>query len=578
MKAIFDIETDGVNASKVWCIAAQIYGMPWETYFFDPSEVGNFKQWLVDNEIDTLIGHNIIGFDIPVLNKLLDLDWSGDIEDTLVMARLDDPSRKNSLGAWGERLNFPKDNFKEFNKYSEEMKEYCIQDVRVTYRVYDMLKGQMLNPNALKLEHEVAAIIHQQKENGWKMDYIKASRLLAKLKGEMFKAENEVREVFKPLPVWVPMNHPLDKLFKGKFINQEYSARFQAQLDKGGQFNEEGDWGHFTYPEFNLGSRQQIIKYLIHFGWEPKRFTEHGQAIVSEEILESIDIPEGKLIAKYLMLQKRTGLVSSWLNELHIDDERIHGNVNSCGTRTGRMTHNKPNLAQVPAVYSPYGEDCRELFIVEKGYKLVGVDASGLELRMLAHYINDEDYIKEILEGDIHTANQNAAGLETRDQAKTFIYALLYGGGDGKIGEIVGGGVKEGKDLKDKFFTALPAMKELRDKVTEESQGGTILGLDGRKLKVNSPHTALNTLLQSAGAIVMKKALVILDHAIPLNLIDAKFVGNIHDEFQLEVREDQADALGELAVNAIIAAGEEFKMNCPLDGEYKVGLNWKETH
>ena len=575
MKAIFDIETDGINASKIWCIAAQIYGMPWETKFFDPDDIHLFEPWLIENDIDTLIGHNIIGFDIPVLKKFRLLKGEYKIEDTLVMARLDEPSRRNSLGDWGERLNFPKDDYNDWTHYNEDMKHYCIQDVKVTYRVYELLLNQRLTQGALDLEHEVAEIIHQQKVNGWKMDFVKASQLLAKLKGEMYLAEEEVRAVFKPLPVWVPLNHPGDKCYKK---DGTISSRYQKQLDKGAKYNDDNEWGYDTYPEFNLGSRQQIARYLQHFGWEPKKFTEHGSPIVSEEILENVEIPEGKLIARYLMLQKRVGLVSSWLDEIHLDDERIHGNVNSCGARTCRMTHSKPNLAQVPASYSPYGEECRELFVVDKGYRLVGCDASGLELRMLAHYIDVEDYTKEILEGDIHTANQNAAGLETRDQAKTFIYALLYGGGDSKIGQIVGGGAKEGKALKEKFFTALPAMKELRDKVTAEAESGTIIGLDGRKLHVNSSHTALNTLLQSAGAIVMKRALVILRQAANVEGLDYKFVGNIHDEIQTEVREDQTEVFGELAVLAIKAAGDYYGMNCPLDGEYKVGLNWKETH
>jgi len=579
IKAVFDIETNGLNPSVIWCIAAQIVGSWEEPEFFDPSSVKDFPKWLSDNKVDTLVGHNIIGFDLPVLNKLLDFHWVGGIEDTLVMSRLDNPSREggNSLESWGKRLFFPKGDYDDWTNYSDEMKEYCIQDVKVTSRVYSMMIQQKLSSESLILEHQVATIINQQKINGWQFNTKEAINLLAELKQEMFNAEDEVRKVFVPLPVWVPLNHPLDKLYKGKFIDQVYSSRFQAQLDKGAEFNEEGEWGHNTYPPFNLGSRQQIARYLIHFGWEPTEYTEKGSVIVSETILEDIEFPEGKLIARYLMIQKRVAMVSSWIDAVDVN-ERIHGHVNSCGAVTGRMTHSKPNLAQVPASYSPYGVECRKLFTVREGYKLVGCDASGLELRMLAHYMDDKDYTGEILNGDIHTANQVASGLESRDKAKTFIYAFLYGAGDGKIGEIVGGTSRDGKRLKKDFLDNTPALKDLRTRITKLSKKGTIDGLDGRKLHIRSSHAALNTLFQSAGAIVMKKALVLLDEYAKSYKIDYQFVGNIHDEIQTEVVEEKAEFFGSLAVGSIIEAGKYFDMNCPLDGDFKIGNNWAETH
>ena len=277
------------------------------------------------------------------------------------------------------------------------------------------------------------------------------------------------------------------------------------------------------------------------------------------------------------MLQKRYAQVTSWLNALS-DDGRIRGYVNPCGTVTGRMTHSKPNLAQVPAVYSPYGKECRELFTVPKRYKLVGMDASGLELRMLAHYMNDNDYTYEVLNGDIHTANQRAAGLESRDKAKTFIYAFLYGAGDGKIGEIVGGTARQGAVLKENFLNNTPALAALRSRVTTAAGKGYLKGLDGRRIKVRSEHSALNTLLQGAGAVVMKQALVHLEDYANAEGIDYHFIGNIHDEIQTEVREDQATRFGELAVQAVIDTTESLNLRCPLDAEYKIGSNWADTH
>lgn len=577
MKVAFDIETDGLNPSRIHCIAAHVIGQD-VSEFWTPDRVKYFPAWLVEINAEVLIGHNIIGFDLPALGKLLGFEWWGEVEDTLVMSRLDNPSREggHSLASWGTRMNFPKGDYDDWSVYTDEMGEYCKQDVKVLVRLYKYMTSKRMSEKALEMEHKIAQITHKQTQNGWKFDLRKATHLLAAIKEEMFIAEDEVRKVFKPLPVWTPL----------KYLKQTHkkdggkTSNYINQLAKGAEWHEidgELQWGYYAFPEFNLGSRQQIAKYLQHFGWEPKDFTELGTPIVSETILETIEIPEGKLIAKYLMLQKRLGLVSAWIDAVD-ETGRIHGKVNTCGAVTGRMTHSSPNLAQVPASYSPYGEDCRELFTVEDGYKLVGMDASGLELRMLAHYMNDEDYTNEVINGDIHTANQRAANLESRDKAKTFIYAFLYGAGDGKIGQVVGGTAKDGKRLKQNFLKNTPALKKLRTRVTSLADSGSLIGLDGRLLHVRSSHAALNTLLQSAGAIVMKRAVVLLDYFSQVYKIDYKLVGQIHDEVQVEVAENQAQFFGDLAVNCVRRAGKDFKLNCPLDGDYKIGTTWRETH
>jgi DNA polymerase-1 len=283
-------------------------------------------------------------------------------------------------------------------------------------------------------------------------------------------------------------------------------------------------------------------------------------------------------LKEYLMLQKRIAQVESWL-EAVADDGRVHGRVITNGAVTGRMTHMNPNMAQVPNSGAIYGPECRALWTVEKGNKLVGIDASGLELRMLAHYMNDNAYTNEVVSGDIHTANQTAAGLQTRNQAKTFIYAFLYGAGSSKIGSVVGGSAKEGQKLIDNFLKNTPRLQKLREKVARiYAKEGRLPGLDGRKLLVRSEHSALNTLLQGAGAIVMKKAVVILHKRLNRAKIWHQFVANVHDEWQIECKEADAEIVGKHGVESITQAGVEFKMNCPLDGEYKVGNNWKETH
>jgi len=332
------------------------------------------------------------------------------------------------------------------------------------------------------------------------------------------------------------------------------------------------------YKEFNLGSRQQIAERLVMLGWKPKKKTDKGHIIVDEKVLSEIkNIPEAKLINKFLMLQKRIAQVSSWIEAVR-EDGRVHGKVITNGTITGRMSHQSPNMAQVPAVYSPYGKECRGLWIVEKGYKLVGVDASGLELRMLAHYMNDKDYTNEVINGDIHTSNQVAAGLGSRDEAKTFIYAFIYGAGNKKIGTIIGGTERDGERVKEKFLRATPSLRRLREKVERVAQRRWVRGLDQRKIIIRHPHAALNTLLQGAGACVMKKALTILQEYVKIKQIKAFPVVNVHDEFQYEVQEDRADEFGRLAVQSIIDAGQQLNVRCQLNGEYKIGNNWSETH
>jgi DNA polymerase I-like protein with 3'-5' exonuclease and polymerase domains len=340
---------------------------------------------------------------------------------------------------------------------------------------------------------------------------------------------------------------------------------------------------------FNPASRQQIAEKLIALGWKPKKFTDptashpNGQAIVDESTLMGLKYPLAQFVAEYMMLGKRIAQIESWL-EVVGKDGRVHGRVITNGAVTGRMTHMKPNMAQIPNSGSPYGPECRQCWTVEEGNVLVGCDASGLELRMLAHYMKDAKYVKTVTEGsskdgtDVHTVNQKAASLQTRDQAKTFIYAFLYGAGPSKIGGIVGGSAKDGQKLIDAFLKGTPSLKHLRDKVSVYASKGFVPGLDGRKIWVRSEHAALNSLLQGAGAVVMKKALCILSDTIKAKGWDAKFVANVHDEWQIECKADIADLVGKAGVQSIREAGVAFKLRCPLDGEYKIGRTWRDTH
>jgi len=567
---VFDIEANGLKPDTVWCLVAK--EVDGTIHRFGPNEIDKGITLLVNS--NTLIGHNILGYDIPVLEKLYNVKFNNKIIDTLVLSRLFNPVQENghSLKTWGYRLGMPKMEQPEFESFTPEMLDYCSRDVQLNEAVYKALlkSGRGFSTESIELEHEVAKILKTQEEHGFLFDEQSATMLVATLKEKMFTAEKEVHKVFKP------------RLLRDKLVVPKLKK--DGTLSRVGLTPQEFDdcmdrpFYRKKLQAFNLGSRKQIGEYLVDFGWKPKKFTPTGQPIVDENILSKIDdIPQAKLIADYLLYQKRIAQVDSWLEAIE-EDGRVHGLVIPNGTITGRMTHRKPNMAQVPNMGSLYGKECRSCWIVPEGFNLLGVDASGLELRMLAHYMKDEDYKNEILHGDIHTANQNMAGLETRDQAKTFIYAFVYGAGDAKIGQIVGGNKASGKALKDRFLSNLPALKSLRERVNKAASRGFLKGIDGRKIYVRSEHAALNTLLQGGGAIVMKKGLTLLQEKFNLLNVDAKFVGNIHDEWQIEVKSCQASKAGHLAVSAIQEAGKHFDMFCPLDGEYKIGENWSETH
>ena len=578
-KIVFDIEANGLDPTKIWCVVMYDIDANHSHVCYDKQY---FWDWLVTDQCERdvepveFIGHNILGYDIPVLERLWGISFAGHkLTDTLVMSRLAEPSRQggHSLESWGERLNCPKGEHSDWDTFSEDMVEYCKQDVQVNKLVYQRLLHDLggFGADSILLETQVQAIISRQIESGWLLDQESAFVLLAELKEKKYDLEEKVHETFKPLPTFIKEVTPKVKkdgtysIVGLKFLGDFWTTAVAS-------------FSRIDYPEFNLGSRQQIGRYLQYFGWKPETFTEKGHPIVDESVLRDVKgIPEASLIGEYLMVQKRIAQIQSWIDAVK-DDGRVHGYVNANGAVTGRMTHSSPNMGQVPAVYSPYGKECRACWTVPDGYKLVGMDASGLELRMLAHYMNDEGYTNEILNGDIHTANQLAAGLATRDQAKTFIYAFLYGAGDAKIGSIVGGSARDGKRLKEKFLSNTPALGKLRGRVSTASGRGFVFGLDGRKVAIRSEHAALNSLLQSAGAIVMKKALVLLDQYAIMHKIDYKIIGNIHDEIQTEVKSKDADRFGRLATACIEAAGLHYKLRCPLAGEYKVGDNWAETH
>ena len=542
-EAVIDIETDSLNATKIHCIVARSYKTN-KVKTWVGQECKDFGVW--SNQIDTFIMHNGISFDAPVLNRLTGSNIKlNQVRDTLIESQLYNPIRDDghSLEAWGKKLGYKKGDFHDFSEYTPEMLEYCKRDTEVTRLLAQKLEeeGNGFSSKSYELERDVRAIIDKQEKNGFAFNLKDGTILLAQLQDELSELQRKAEKEFEPTIVELKT--------KTKKI------------------------------PFNIGSRQQIADRLQKRGWKPKQFTDKGNVIINEAVLSKIKMPEAEMFNRYFLLQKRTGLLKSWISECQ-EDNRVRGRVMTLRTITGRMAHAVPNMAQVPSISSSYGRESRGLWGVDDTtkYRLVGVDASGLELRCLAHYMNDPEYTNIVLTGDVHTANQQAAGLRTRDQAKTFIYAFLYGAGPTKIGKVVGKGPAAGQNLIEKFLERTPALGRLRDNVARWSKSGTIPALDGRLLHIRSEHAALNTLLQGAGAIICKQWLVhIMERVIKADL-DVRLVASIHDEYQFEVAIPDVNRFCKLTKEAMTQTQKTLGVKCELDCDYKVGKTWAETH
>ena len=597
---LFDIETDGLldSLSRVHCVCARDW-LTGETFSFGPSELDRGLELL--SSAPLLVAHNGLCFDAPALAKLFPGLVLPPVFDTLLASRLiwtnlrdEDfarlrrkkgkkfplPSRlagSHSLEAWGLRLGVAKGDDGRttpdaWAEWSPEMQKYCEQDVEVLRALYEHIIGQGYSRDALALEHEFQRGIFRQEQNGVLLDRRAANALYAELAADRQTTAEELQKAFPP--------RITRETFVPKASNRTYG------YVKGVPVTRE------HVEVFNPASREQIAARLMEkYDWVPGEHTDTGQPKIDESVLSSLPWPEAGQLLHYLELEKIIGMLANgkagWLRLVNEADDRIHGRVTTCGTVTGRCSHHSPNLAQIPA-RGRYGKACRALFIAPPGMVMVGADASGLELRMLAHYMGRYDggaYAHEVVNGDIHTANQKAAGLESRDTAKTFIYAFLYGAGDEKLGSIVAPTAsrsaqrKRGAALRARFLRNFPALRRLTDDIaTTLKKRPYLVGLDGRLLHIRSAHSALNTLLQSAGAVLVKQATNIFHQQARWTNASVQQVLHVHDEAQFYTLPELADSVGRLFVQSIEQAGELFELRCPVTGEYKVGNNWSETH
>lgn len=642
----FDLETDGlldnVSVIHVLVIKDRTTGA-FHVFNHQPGGRPIAEGLAILSDPTTLvIAHNGTGYDCQVLKKLhgVEIPWWRQ-RDTMVLSRLVWPELKRidmdrrkkksgqsfpgnmiglvSLEAWGHRLGCFKGDYagdpvlvgqlvaqglpekearkaayeRRWDRWNQSMEDYCVQDVVVTDLLFDRILAKQPSEMSVLIETQVAYVIARQERHGFLLNERKAVELYTRLVARKLELETEVKKVFKPLFL------KDGKVFTPARDNKTVGYTAGAPLTK------------VKLTEFNLSSRDHVAHWLKAFyDWQPAEFTNDGKPKIDDDVISALPYKEAAPLKEYFMVAKRIGQIAegkeAWLRRVG-KDGRVRGRVNTNGAVTGRMTHSTPNMAQVPSSKSPYGHECRECWTVPLGKVLVGADADALELRDLAGYLaiyDGGEYIRTVLEGDkskgtdMHSVNCRALGMDPkqvyfdgetgRDIAKTWFYAFIYGSGDENLGYILlrttGPAAKrKGAAARKAFLANLPAMGKLVEVVQKRAkERGHILGLDKRRLTVRSMHAALNTLLQSAGAIQMKKALCLLDDSIQAaGLIPGtnyEFVANVHDEWQLEVDDDKGEMVGRLAVQAIRDAGAFFQFRCPLDGAFAVGANWAETH
>lgn len=590
-----DIEADSLGIpDNIWCIVCINADDDGEILTFTPDNMGEFKSFA--EQVDKWIGHNFLTYDAPALAHHFDLDFTDKVEDTIILSRMFDPKLQggHSLNSWGKRFKYKKIEFNDFSKYTPEMLDYCVRDVELTRMVHRYLKKKLkpFSEFSLDLEHKLQAILNQQKINGFYYDIEAANKLEPVLQEELDKLEAQLHKDFPPvIKEWFTpkVNRPDLGYVKGVPI-----ARYQ---------------------EFNIGSPKQVQDRLRGF-WEPfektkgfaqrerelyqKRITQeeydafepYGYKI-SEDNLATIsdDAPQSaKNIGRYLMLRSRLNLFKQWKEAYDPETHRVHGTCISLGASTHRAAHFDPNMGNIISTHNangdpnPYGKEFRELWTVPEGKWLLGVDAEGIQLRILAELIGDDNYIQLVTEGDVHTYNMEQLGsaCKNRDSAKRFIYSWVLGAGIGKTAEVLGCDYATANAARQQFVQSVPGLAKLKAECNEWESAGAMRLFDGRLVKVPSAHKALAIALQGNEKIIMGYANILWQQWAKKHSSTNWFrqVNFVHDEWETELdHRDDAVYMGELQQKSIATAGQRLKLRTPFaGGTPKIGRTWYDVH
>jgi DNA polymerase-1 len=588
MKVICDIEANGLEPDKIWCCVCKDYDTGEFTIFRD-GDADLAREFF--KGCDKIIGHNFIGYDAIHLNRLWKCGLKVDkIIDTLVLSRLANSFRDgHSLRDWGIRLKCYKDHYEDWSHWTQEMEDYCKQDVEVTLKVYQQLRRELsgFSSECIQLEQMSQAVLERQRIKGFLLDTDLAINTKAQIDREYLTIINSLNELFPPR-----------KVVTGEWVAKrtksgELNAVSKRIIESGNVEHVEGDvYNRIEYKEFCIDSPKEIIARLEGY-WSPVIMTPVGQPKICEKNLETLREdapPELKSIKNCKILKSRSTLIQSYFDACG-SDGRVHGQVISIGAGTHRMAHRNPNTGNIPSK-GLYGEVCRQMFTVAKGRKLVGCDAANIQFRVLAHYLNNDDLIDQIVHKDMHYYFSQMYGLNPKDKeydeenhdmvaarkkGKTCTFAIIMGAGVGKIGEILGS-YDKGKQAFDNLKNNIVGWKKFQKEIEYRARIGYFVGLDGRRVPLKTAHFGMSSYLQAGEAVIMKRAMVESYKEIKQKHLDAFQVAVVHDEMQYDCAEDCAEEVGKILRSHIIEAGVHFRLHCPLDGEYKIGNNWLETH
>lgn len=608
---VIDIEGDDLYpaVSRIWCAVAFNLASKEVVRLVGHDQIRMWFQARVADPGVRFIGHNILGYDMPALNKVLGTGMKlTQCIDTMLMSMFYNPSMDggHSLEAWGLRLKFPKQEFSDFSQYVPEMLGYCENDTLLCGRIYMMLTSRMrkegFTNEGIDLEHKSWYLTKQQQLTGFTFNFAEALALYARLTD---KLEEIKKEIFK---FWPPELQIVKTFKQARKKDGTYTKGFlehQTQYVRL-QENNEGGYYAYDYVEFNLASGDQRRDKLLELGWKPLEFTKpskthpKGQAKVTDKgdlvpsllaFVDENDRQEVKLIAQWIDYNARATMLNTWMEAYDHKTGRIHGNLWLANTL--RYRHSNPNTANIPAVRlskdgaslrneeGAYTYEARDLWTCSDPIRrnLVGVDAKGIQLRVLAHHLNNPDFTKAVLDGDPHSYNQKIGNIRDRPTAKTFIYAFLLGAGDAKVGQIVGGSARDGGQLKRRFIGNFPGLERLlRDLERQVERTGRIVLCDGTPILVRQNHTRLGYLLQGDENRIMKQAAVYIKQMCIRKGIDAIKVGDIHDEHQYDVAIEHTERFTEILPLAFAAAGRKFNYGLPIECDSKVGKTWAETH
>jgi len=599
MKLVFDIETDGIDATKVWCIVAQDIETK-KIYKWRPDDIESGLQFLL--KADALIGHNIIGYDLAMLTKLYDLDfYNKKLYDTWLMSQVLGYKRKHKhgLGGWGEHLGYNKLEFSNFSEFTEEMLTYCVRDVELNTKVYEILMREFaaqsatkpLISNGLRAEHDAAIFEAKVRLNGWLFDVDRANILHKEMCEELEAIESRIHPQLPEMTIWVDKQPKTAKYTKkGDFtaVTRRLLTEFLGHEPEVDNWDPKQEFQRSYQTQVTLGNMEEVKEYLYTIGWKPDDWnykkvgyefhkTSPKLTTTSLELLGDI----GRDIDRYYTTRSRRSILEGWLKE--VKGQRLHGRMWVIGTPTFRSRHEV--ITNLPSIEAAWGKEMRSLFICEEGYKVVGADSAGNQMRALCHYIGDDSFTKEVTDGDIHSYNASILG-SSRGDAKRWLYAYLFGGGGRKLGTILTGKPddKAGNASKQKYQSAIPGLGKVKaklDHIFQQTKNGYgdafIPALDGRRVYVGSAHQSLNYLLQSAEAITCKAAISYAMQQIAYENLDAYPVIFYHDEMAWVAKESDAERVKEICIESFREAPKQFNVQC-MDGDGVIGNCYADVH